>query len=87
MLIEDRDAFVDALRTDLHDDLILEGIGRGHLEDLFDAGSLHCSMHRFDDLTAFHFVAGEFSGLFVSVDSDADVHLASFAERCRAQLS
>jgi hypothetical protein len=72
---------------DLHDDLILQGIGRDRLEDVFDAGSLHCSMHRFDDLAAFHFVAGAFSGLFVSVDADADVSLGSFADTCKARLS
>jgi hypothetical protein len=43
-------------------------------------------MHRFDDLTAFHFVVGEFTGLFVSIESDADVSLQSFAETCKARL-
>lgn len=71
----------------IHQDLILEGIGVQHLEDLFDAGRLQCSMHRFAEVTAFHFVAGSYTGLFVSVDSDADVPLASFADRCEAALS
>ncbi|MFB6138963.1 MAG: hypothetical protein ABEJ26_00850 [Halosimplex sp.] len=70
----------------VHDELVLQGIGRGHLEDLFDAGDLQCSVHRFDDVTAFHFAAGEFSGLFVSVDSDADLPLATFAETCKGFL-
>ena len=70
----------------VHEDLVLQGLGRGHLEDLFDAGPLQCSMHRFDELTAFHFATGEFEGLFVSVDSGADVPLASFAGTCKEFL-
>jgi hypothetical protein len=70
----------------VHDELVLQGLGRGHLEDLFAAGDLHCSIHRFDDLTAFHFASGEFSGLFVSVDSRADLPLATFSETCKKHL-
>jgi hypothetical protein len=70
----------------VHDELVLQGLGRGHLEDLFGAGELECSMHRFEELTAFHFAAGEFTGLFVSIDADADVPLATFAETCKAHL-
>jgi hypothetical protein len=72
---------------DIHRDLVLEGISREHLEDLFDAGDLHCTMHRFDELTAFHFAEAEYRGLFVSVDSDADVPMASFADTCWHSLS
>jgi len=70
----------------IHEELVLQGLGRGHLEDLFAAGDLECSMHRFEDVTAFHFATGEFSGLFVSIASDADVPLATFSETCKAFL-
>ncbi|WP_235853511.1 hypothetical protein [Halosimplex salinum] len=70
----------------VHDELVLQGLGRGHLEDLFGAGDLQCSVHRFDDLTAFHFAAAEFTGLFVSVDSDADLPLATFSETCKSHV-
>jgi len=70
----------------IHDDLILQDIGRGHLEDLFEAGALECSIYRFEAVTAFHFVGGEYTGLFVSLDPDADVELASFAETCKQAL-
>jgi len=70
----------------VHDELVLQGIGRGHLEDLFGAGELQCSMHRFEGLTAFHFTAAEFTGLFVSLDPDADIQLTSFTEACKRQL-
>jgi|GEM_PF-473073 len=71
----------------VHDELVLQGIGRGHLEDLFGAGDLECSMHRFEEMTAFHFAAGEFTGLFVSLDPDADVPLATFAEACKRYVT
>jgi len=70
----------------IHRNLVLEGISREHLEDLFDAGELHCSMHRFDEVTAFHFAEREYEGLFVSVDSDVDIPLASFTDTCWQSL-
>lgn len=74
------------LADDVHDDLVLQRIGTGHLEDLFRAGELQCSMHRFETLTAFHFVAEQYTGLFVSVDSESDVPLATLAETCENHL-
>jgi len=74
---------VQARAERVHDELVLQGLGRAHLEDLFGAGDLQCSIHRFDELTAFHFAAAEFTGLFVSVDSDVDLPLATFAETCK----
>jgi len=71
---------------DIHENLVLEGISRSHLEDLFEAGDLHCSMHRFDEVTAFHFAEAEYTGLFVSIDSDADIPLASFTDTCWKRL-
>lgn len=68
-------AYADAV----HDELVLQGISRDHLEDLFVAGDLHCAMHRFDEATAFHFPQAEYTGLFVSIDSDASVDLDEFS--------
>ena len=70
----------------VHDDLVLQGLGLDHLEDLFGAGDLECSMHRFDEATVFHFRADEFSGLFVSIDSESDVQLVTFADTCVASM-
>lgn len=83
----DVEARVAERGDDIHDDLVLQGIGREGLESLFDAGSLHCSVHRFDEVTVFHFVDEDYTGLFVSLDSDADVNLPRFAERCRERLA
>lgn len=84
---EDVTSRLEELADEIHDDLVLQGIGNAHLESLFDAGELHCSIHRFDEVTVFHFVAGEYSGLFVSIDSEVDVPLATFAETCKRRLS
>lgn len=77
---------LEGVAEKIHEDLIIQGMGREYLEQLFDAGKLHCSMHRFDEVTTFHFIDEEFTGLFVSLDSDADIALATFADTCRAQL-
>lgn len=78
---------LERIADELHEDLVLQGIGRERLEDLFDAGDLHCSMHRFDDLMAFHFLSAAYTGLFVSVDPGMDVPLAPFAGTCTTHLS
>jgi hypothetical protein len=77
---------MEDVAADIHDDLVLQGVGREHLESLFQAGDLHCSVHRFDEVTAFHFLAGEYTGMFVSIDTDANVRLASFADTCRESV-
>lgn len=70
----------------IHDEIVIQGLGKAHLEDLFDAGSLHCSVHHFEEVTTFHLVRDEASGLFVSVDADTDVELPGFVDRCRDLL-
>ena len=66
----------------VHQNLVLEDISRDHLEDLFGAGGLRSTMHRFEDVTVFHFAEAEYCGLFVSIDSDADLSPASFTDAC-----
>ena len=84
---DDAAARVSERADAVHDELVLQGIGRDYLEDLFHAGDLQCSMHRFDELTAFHFAAEEYTGLFVSVDSEAEVELATFSETCERHIA
>ncbi|NHN57754.1 hypothetical protein G9466_01510 [Halorussus sp. JP-T4] len=72
---------VEEMNTDrIHRELVLQGVGREYLEDLFDAGPLQCSVHRFEELTAYHFVRTEKTGGYVSADSDASVRLESLVE-------
>jgi hypothetical protein len=79
-------AKIQEVGEEIHQDLVIQGMGTQYLEDLFQAGDLHCSVHRFDEVTAFHFVDEEFSGLFVSVDSDADIPFATFTDTCHDAL-
>jgi len=59
--------------NDVHQNLILEGIGKEYLEELFGAGELYCTLHEFERMQAYHFVTGEFQGVFVGIDTGAHV--------------
>ena len=83
---DDVDTRVHERADAIHQNLVLEGISRGHLQDLFGAGDLRATMHRFEDVTVFHFAEAEYRGLFVSIDSDADLPLASFTDTCWKRL-
>lgn len=72
---------------EVHNELVLQGIDRDHIEDLFDAGDLHCSMHRFEELTAFHFSRAEYGGLFVTVDTDIELNLERFIDTVNDHLA
>jgi hypothetical protein len=67
---------------DIHQELILDGMGVEYLEDLFQVGDLKCTMHRFEEAVCIHFSRAEFNGLFVSVDTNAGVDLETLAEVC-----
>lgn len=68
----------------IHDELVLQELGREYLEQLFGVGRWHCTMHRFEQATCVHYAEGEFSGVFVSVDSGANVDLEQVADACHA---
>jgi hypothetical protein len=71
----------------IHDELVLQELGREYLEDLFRVGRWHCTMHQFEEATCVHYARGEFSGAFVSIDADADVDLDAIAETCHDHVS
>jgi hypothetical protein len=64
----------------VHKELVLQELGREHLERLFGVGRWHCTMHRFDRATCVHYAEGESSGVFVSVDNGADVDPEALAD-------
>lgn len=66
----------------IHEELVLQELGREYLEQLFSVGRWHCTMHRFEQATCIHYAEGEFSGVFVSVDSGANVDLERVADAC-----
>jgi len=78
----DVESKIQEVAGDIHEELIIQGMGVEYLEKLFRAGDLQCSVHRFEEVTAFHFTDTEFTGLFVSLDSTADIPLATFVDIC-----
>lgn len=79
---DDLDVDLDADRVDdIHESLLLDGMGVGYLEDIFSAGDLECTVHTFEERAVLHF-AGEYAGLFVTVDA-LKFPFEAFVERCR----
>lgn len=72
----------DRVIDDIHEELILNDIGIGRLEDLFRVGKWHCTMHRFEDAICIHQATGNYEGVLVSVDTDAGVDLEAVARVC-----
>ena len=66
----------------IHEELVLQELGREYIEQLFGVGRWHCTMHSFERATCVHYAEGEFSGVFVSVDSGADIDLEEVAAAC-----
>lgn len=71
---------------DIFADLRLEGWGRETLEDLFNAGSLECSVYGFEDAMMFHFVTGDFDGVLVTYDRNAGIDTEAFIRACRSEF-
>lgn len=68
----------------IHQNLVLDGIGREFLEELFQAGELRCTSHQFEKALMLHFAFPENSGLFVSVDADGTVAIHELVDVCQA---
>jgi hypothetical protein len=83
---DDVESKLQLVADEIHNELVMQGMGKEYLEELFQAGELRCSVHRLDEVTTFHYIDEEFTGVFVSIDSDADVPLATFSDACRGVL-
>ena len=77
-----RATYEDADIQNIHGNVVLDTISAEFLEDLFDAGSLTCSLQLFDDAAMCSFPREGYDGLFVSFDADADVSLLSLRRTC-----
>lgn len=75
-------ARLDELGSQVHRDLVLQGIGREHVEEMFDAGRLRSTIQHFDEVTVFYLSTGDYSGVFVSVDADVDLSVTTFTDIC-----
>lgn len=70
----------------VYDDLVIQGLSREFLEQLFHAGQLQCSMYGFEEATMFHFTGGDYSGLFVSIDRTRGLDLDAFISACKGAI-
>lgn len=73
---------LEELGSQVHRDLVLQGIGRQHVEEMFEGGKLRSTIQHFDDLTVFYLSTGDYSGVFVSVDADVDLSVTTFTDLC-----
>jgi len=83
---DDVESKLQQVAEEIHNELVMQGLGKEYLEELFQAGDLRCSVHRLAEITTFHYIDEKFTGLFVSIDSDADIPLATFSDACRGVL-
>ncbi|WP_223270940.1 MULTISPECIES: DUF7522 family protein [Halomicrobium] len=77
---EDLTEHTQAVSDAVYENLVLEGIAKEYLEDLFESGELYCTIHEFEELRAHHFVTGQFEGFFVGVDSGGKVESRAVKE-------
>lgn len=66
------------------EDLIVQGVATEQLESRFRAGALDCAVYTFEEAVMFHFPVADRSGLFVSIDRDADLDLDSIVSLAKA---
>jgi hypothetical protein len=67
---------------ELHQELVFDDISIDRLEQLFQVGKWHCTMHRFNEAVCIHHSTGEYTGVLVSIDTNAGVNLEAIAEAC-----
>lgn len=73
-------------RSQIVQDLLLEGVTEPRQEELFSLGSLAGTVRVFGEGITFHFTRGPHSGVLLSLDPDADPPIASFVRDCRRHL-
>jgi hypothetical protein len=86
-LRDDVDAsYLSAEIDEIHDEMVLEDLGIGYLEDLFNAGDLVCSTHVFEEGVMMHLAGEEHHGLFVSFDPGPNVDILDVGEFAKEWL-
>lgn len=63
-------------------DVRLEGMGKPHQEDLYDHGSLNCTVRSFDDAVEMYFPRDETTGVAVSLDGEVFAINNTFIGKC-----
>lgn len=82
-----RDRYTEEEIGRVFDDLVLSGLSRDYLEEIFHAGRIECTIYGFEEAAMFHFVTNETSGVFLSFDRDTEVNLDSFIGDCKEHLA
>lgn len=68
------------------EELALSGHDRSHLESIFRAGRIECSILGFEDAVMFHFATDGGAGRFVTVDRDVAFDLDAFVRACEGAV-
>ena len=68
--------------AEVEQDVRLEAFGTSHQEDLYDHGSLNCTVRCFDDAVEMHFPRDETSGTAVALDGEVFAVHNTFVGRC-----
>lgn len=55
-------------------------------EEVFDAGSFHCSLHLFEGVLIIHFSRASGEGILFGYDPDAAPNLTSFVDLCSPHI-
>lgn len=76
------DAYDERERADVRRDMRLEAIEKSHQEDLYNHGSLNCTIRCFDDAIEMHFTHGELCGTAVALDGEAFAVQNTFVGAC-----
>ncbi|KZN25860.1 hypothetical protein A4G99_05455 [Haladaptatus sp. R4] len=76
------DAYDEQERADVRRDMRLEAIEKSHQEDLYNHGSLNCTIRCFDDAIEMHFTHGELCGTAVALDGEAFAVQNTFVGAC-----
>lgn len=71
----------------IHRELIMEGISREYLEELFDAGDLGYLALSFEQALALHFAGPGHTGLYVAIEPDAVDPLPALHGCCESFVS
>jgi hypothetical protein len=72
--------YLSAEIDEIHDEMVLEDLGIGYLEELFNAGDLVCSTHVFEDGVMMHLAGEGHHGLFLSFDPGPTVDILDVGE-------
>lgn len=82
-----RDRYTDADYDQLRETLLMEGLHRPYLSQVFGDQDLDCQVLAFEETTILHFSTDEFRGHVISVDRGGLPELDTLVEACGSELA